>query len=70
MASRNGGVYSWCEDVIAARPESLDHGKLDQPACCTASGEHRYEIDRFGNECARNRDDGFLHKLIEAPQSP
>src|SRR5260370_26990615 len=36
---RNGGVYSWCEDVIAGRTEAFDHGKLDQPACCATPGE-------------------------------
>jgi hypothetical protein len=70
VASRNGGVYSWREDVIAGRTEAFDHGKLDQPACCATPGEHRDEVDGFGNERTRDSDDRFLHKLFEAPQSP
>src|SRR5260370_23490891 len=65
---RNGGVYSWWEDVIAGRTEAFDHGKLDQPACCATPGEHRDEVDGFGNERTRDSNDRLLHKLFEAPQ--
>src|SRR5229473_743844 len=68
LISRNGGVYRRCEDVVAARTEAFNHSKLNQSTSRAASGEHRDEVDGLGNECARNRDDGFLHKLLEAPQ--
>ena len=42
--------------------------ELRQSPRRAASGEHGDDVDGFGDEGARDRDDCFLHKLLKPPQ--
>src|SRR5215470_3312467 len=67
--SERKGIDCRREDVVAGRGETLHVGQLDQPSRGAATRQHSDKIDRFGDERARYRYDGFLHKLLEPPQS-
>jgi len=40
------------------------------PAGSAPAGENRNDLDGFGNQRARDRDDGFLDELLEATERP
>ena len=42
--------------------------EFGEPACRTAARQHGDEIDRVGDQRARNRDHGFLNELLHATQ--
>ena len=53
------------KDVVAVRSEPFDAGEFGKPSIGAAAGEHGDEIDRLGDQRARDGDDGFLDQLLE-----
>ena len=54
------------ERIVAAGIEALDlDDRLDPPARAASLDEHD-EVDRFGDEPARHRDDRLLDQLLQA----
>src|SRR5579885_3033644 len=54
--------------VVAATPETVDAGELGETARGAAAAQHGDEIDGFGDQRARDRDDGFLDELLETAE--
>ena len=66
--SRGCALNGRRQHIVAGSAQTFDSSELDQAACAAPAGQHRDQVDRFGNERARNRDDRFLDKLFEPPQ--
>ena len=56
------------DGVVAVGAEPIDAGEFNETAGRSASGEDGNKVDRFGDQGARHRDNGFLDELFEAAQ--
>ena len=60
--------YCWGKGVITRRAEPFDAGEFGETARGAAPVKHRDEVDGFGDQGARDGDDGFLDELLKPPQ--
>src|SRR5437016_5350871 len=66
------GIHGWsglelCLDravVAGGGIEPVHESDLNEPAGRASAGEHGNNVDRLGNESARDRDHGLLHELL------
>src|SRR3546814_15682740 len=58
----------WCTVVCAAVARSLDAGEVGEAARSAAAGEHGDEVDRLGDQRARDGHHGFLDELLHATE--
>jgi hypothetical protein len=68
MVFSEGDVHEIGEGVIAVFVQPLDRGEFDEAASFASSGGHRDDLDRLGDQRARDRDHGFLDELLEPAQ--
>ncbi len=65
MAGLRVGGGERCEAVVAGRGvEPFDAGQLGQPASVRVADQHGDQVDRLGDQRARDRHDGLLDELL------
>src|SRR5438874_6681161 len=56
------------ELVVAIGREALDMCKFGKTAIATSARQHRDHVDGFGDQGARDGDNGFLNQLLQPTQ--
>ena len=56
------------KDVVAVWSEPFDAGEFGKPSIGAAAGQHGDELDRLGDQRARDGDDGFLDQLLQSAE--